>query len=94
MTEKPLWLAMNEAAINAPLHSGGLCARQEAARLRAIADQVAPEEPEPVGGPEDYATLQGEFEFAHKWAEWRKGQLIRSKILAEAAIADNYLTSQ
>lgn len=87
MTEKPLWLVMNEAAINVPLHDGVLCARQEAARLRAIADKVAPEEPEPVRCADDYATPQGEFAFAHRWAEWHKGQRIRSVLLSEIALA-------
>lgn len=70
-----------------PLHSGGLCARQEAALLRALVDRVVPGEPEPVRCADDYATPQGEFAFAHRWAEWRKGQRIRSMLLSEIALA-------
>lgn len=61
---------------------------KDVAYFKNLIDRVIPEEPEPVRCADDYATLQGEFAFAHRWAEWHKGQRIRSMLLSEIALAE------
>jgi hypothetical protein len=62
--------------------------REDVAYFKDIIDRVVPEEPEPMRCADDYATPQGEFAFAHRWAEWHKGQRIRSMLLSEIALAN------
>lgn len=61
---------------------------KDVAYFKGIIDKVIPEEPEPMRCADDYATPQGEFTFAHRWAEWHKGQRIRSMLLSEIALAE------
>jgi hypothetical protein len=72
--KKPLWKLML-AAGRQGMNLNGRVEDGEAARLRAIADEVAPEESEP-----DRASLA--------WIRWSGEQRIRAKLLQAAAEAE------
>jgi hypothetical protein len=83
---KALWEVMVDAAYHVPLvcelvDSGNSYARQvHAAMLRAIADDVAPEEPRPPQ-PKSAGELV-------RWGDWMRCQRIRQRLLAAADEAE------
>jgi hypothetical protein len=82
--KKPLWEVMRDAAEEVPEWVPNLDGCRYAAELRAIADEVVPEEPEPWLGETAYSTDSPSLT-----AAYRERQRFRQRLLDAAAKAED-----
>ena len=73
--KKPLWLLMDNASWDRMKQGPYAPQDIRAAELRALAHEVAPEEPEPVFDDD-------------RWGYWLRGREIRQRLLDAAAEAE------